>query len=64
MNAMREERKKKGWSQVTLSLKTGGIAPSDLSAVENGRKVPHPGWRRRIARALKIDETTLFGERK
>jgi ribosome-binding protein aMBF1 (putative translation factor) len=64
MNAMKEERRKRGWSQVTLSLKTGGIAPSDLSAIENGKKIPHPGWRRRIARALKVDEATLFGSEK
>lgn len=46
-----------------LSIKTGGIAPSDLSAIENGKKVPHPGWRRRIARALQVDEATLFGSK-
>lgn len=63
MNSMKEERLKKGWSQVTLSMKTGGIAPSDLSAIENGRKIPHAGWRKRIARALRVDEAELFGEK-
>jgi transcriptional regulator with XRE-family HTH domain len=65
MNALKARRKELGWSQVMLSLKTGGIAPSDLSAIENGKKVPHPGWRKRIAKALKTDEASLFGgERK
>jgi len=63
MNSIKEEREKRGWSQVMLSIKTGGIAPSDLSAIENGKKVPHPGWRRRIARALQLDEATLFGSK-
>ena len=63
MNFLREERKRRGWSQVMLSLKTGGIAPSDLSAIERGKKVAHPGWRKRIARALKVDEATLFGDK-
>lgn len=69
MNALREERKRQGLSQAMLCqamlcVKTGGISQSDLSAIERGQKVAHPGWRRRIARALKIDEATLFGEKK
>jgi transcriptional regulator with XRE-family HTH domain len=59
---LKEERLKRGWSQVALSIKTGGISPSDLSAIENGKKIPYPGWRRRIARALNMDEKTLFGD--
>ena len=64
MNLLREERKRQGLSQAMLCVKTGGISQSDLSAIERGTKVAHPGWRRRIARALKVNETALFGERK
>ena len=59
MNKLREERLKRGMSQTKLCMATG-IAQSDLSAIENGRKVPHAGWRLRIARALKVDAETLF----
>ena len=60
---MREERLKLGLSQTKLCMLTG-IAQSDLSAIENGRKVPHAGWRVRIARALKVDSRILFDEEK
>src|SRR5262249_35250357 len=63
MNMLRQERQKQGLSQTLLSAKTL-IAASDLSAIENGRKVPHRGWRKRIAKALKVNEQALFGERK
>jgi transcriptional regulator with XRE-family HTH domain len=59
-NTLRDERLKRGLSQTKLCMLTG-IAQSDLSAIENGRKVPHAGWRLRIARALKIDAEMLFG---
>jgi transcriptional regulator with XRE-family HTH domain len=59
MSRLREEREKQGLSQTKLCMLTG-IAQSDISAVENGRKVPHAGWRVRIARALKMDAETLF----
>ena len=61
--ALREERLKQGLSQTLLSAKTL-IAASDLSAIETGRKVPHRGWRKRIAKALKVSEETLFGEKR
>jgi transcriptional regulator with XRE-family HTH domain len=60
MNRLREEREKLGLSQTKLCMLTG-IAQSDLSALECGRKLPHAGWRVRIARALKVDAETLFG---
>jgi transcriptional regulator with XRE-family HTH domain len=60
MNGLRTERLKRVISQTKLCMLTG-IAQSDLSAIENGRKVAHAGWRLRIARALKVDAETLFG---
>lgn len=62
MNTLKEERRKRGWSQVMLSMKTGGIAPSDLSAIENGKRVAYPGWKKRIARAFRMDADELFGK--
>jgi transcriptional regulator with XRE-family HTH domain len=61
MNTLRAERLKRGWSQTKLSMLTG-IAQSDLSAVENGRKLPHAGWRARLARALELPIDALFGK--
>lgn len=41
-----------------------GIAQSDISAVELGKRYAPPGWRRRLAAAFKVSEAELFGERK
>ena len=57
--SMREERLKRGWSLTRLSGLTG-IAASDLSQVERGLRFVHPGWRRRISRALGIPMNELF----
>jgi transcriptional regulator with XRE-family HTH domain len=56
---LREERKRRGWSQTRLSALTN-IAQSDLSAIENGRRVPGAGWRRRLAEAFGLPEADLF----
>ena len=62
-NNLKEVRKTKGLSQLKLSLMTG-IAPTEISRIENGWLVPYPGWRKRLARALGTDEDALFPERK
>jgi transcriptional regulator with XRE-family HTH domain len=59
MLQMRAERIRKGWSQTRLSALTG-IAQSDLSAIENGRRVPGAGWRRRLATVFELPEDRLF----
>ncbi len=61
---MKEERARRGWSQTRVSALTG-ISQSDLSAIENGRRLPGAGWRRRLADAFGVNEVELFGpERK
>lgn len=59
MSQLRAERLRRGWSQTRLSALTG-IAQSDLSAIENSRRVPGAGWRRRLSRAFGMPETSLF----
>jgi len=54
-----EEREKRGWSQTWLSALTG-IAQSDLSAFENGRRTAGAGQRQRIAKAFGLAESELF----
>ena len=59
MNRLAEIRKEKGLSQLKLTMATG-IAPGDISRIENGLMVPYPGWRKRLARALGTVEAELF----
>lgn len=56
---LREERKRQGLTLMALAIRTG-INPSDLSAVELGRRPAYPGWRRRIAEALQTSEAAVF----
>jgi transcriptional regulator with XRE-family HTH domain len=59
MLRLREERHRRGWSLTRLSAKTG-IASSDLSAVERERRIPFPGWKRRIAKVFRMAARDLF----
>jgi len=52
-------RRRLGVTQRELSERAR-MAQSDVSAVENGRKVPGPGWRQRLAEALDQPESALF----
>jgi len=61
-NAVRQERLKRGWSQVYLSRMTDGIAPADISAIEHGKRLVHPGWQKRIAKAFGMTVEELFGK--
>jgi len=61
MNRVREERKKKGLSQFQLA-KISDINQGDISQIENEKIFPYPGWRKRLANALKVDERYLFPE--
>ena len=60
-NCIREQRKKKGLSQLEVMRKSG-IAPNIISDLERGRLYPYPGWRKRLAIALDVDEKILFPE--
>jgi transcriptional regulator with XRE-family HTH domain len=55
---LREERLRQKLSLHRLSMITGIAAP-DLSNLERGLRPLYPGWRRRIARALKIKVENL-----
>jgi len=59
MNKLKEIRNEKGLSQLRLALLTG-IAPGDISRIENNWLRPYPGWRKRLARALGTTESELF----
>jgi plasmid maintenance system antidote protein VapI len=58
---MRLERSRRGWSQTRLSALTG-IAQSDLSAIETGRRPAGPDRRRRLASVFGVSEADLFVE--
>jgi len=60
-NRLAEVRKKQGISQLRLAYLTG-IQPPEISRIETGRLKPYPGWRKRIARALKVSEAEIFPE--
>jgi len=60
-NILRKVRVSKGLSQFALS-KLSDITQADISKLENGRVSSYPGWRKRLARALKITEAELFPE--
>ncbi len=55
------ERRKRGWSQARLARETG-IHPTDISKLEAGQVHPWPGWRKRLAEALGVEEAVLFRE--
>jgi len=59
LNRLREVRKEKGLSQLKLAFMTG-IAPNEISRIENGWLKPYPGWRKRLSRALGMPESELF----
>ncbi len=58
-NNLRKIRERHGLSQLALSRKTG-IAGNIISNLENGKIFPYTGWRRRLAKALKVNESELF----
>ena len=58
---LREERHKRSWSLVDVTMKTG-ISSADVSLIERGLKPAYPGWRRRIAKAFNMSEAELFRE--
>lgn len=58
-NNLQKIRQKRGISQLRLSFLTG-IAPSEISRIENSWIKPYPGWRKRLSKALDVRETELF----
>ncbi len=58
-NALREIRQEKQLSQLELGRLTR-ISPSTICMLENGRQYPFPGWRKRLAEVLKVQENVIF----
>jgi transcriptional regulator with XRE-family HTH domain len=56
---LRSIRTARGMSLSDLAARTGIPAPT-LSRIERGIYPTYPGWRKRIARALRMPETDLF----
>ena len=46
-------------SRLQLAMKAG-ISPSDLYSALSGKRFMFPGWRRKIAQYLQMDEAELF----
>ena len=62
MIRLRMVRQSRGLTQIQLCRMTG-ISPADISAIELGVRPAYPGWRRRIADALGVDDVEwLFEE--
>jgi len=61
VNRVKEYRERAGLSQVELSRRAR-IASPNLSAIEHGDRKAWPKARRRLARALKCQESELFPE--
>ena len=58
---LKKVRQDRGWSLTDVTMKTGIPEPT-LSALENGKLHPYPGYKRRLAKALAIPEADLFQE--
>lgn len=52
--------KERNISRLQLAMRAG-IPPSDLYAAMSGKRFFYPGWRRKIAEYLQMDESELFG---
>ena len=63
MNRMKAIRAELGMSQTKLTMKTG-LTQSILSQIENDKREPHMGWKRKIARAFKMEIADVFPEEK
>jgi transcriptional regulator with XRE-family HTH domain len=60
-NYVRKFRVEQGLSALELSYRTR-IAPSMISAIENGKTYPYKGWRKKLSKVLGVPETELFSE--
>lgn len=63
MNNLKKIRNERGLSQLKLAFLTG-IAPGDISRIENGWLRPYPSWRKRLAKALSTPQVELFPDEK
>lgn len=61
MNNLKKIREERNFSQLDLAKLTD-ITPSDLSRIENAKIHVYPGWRKRISKALEVDESEIWEE--
>lgn len=59
MPDLRTERRRRGWSLQNLGARTG-ISFADLSLIERGQRTLFPGWRKRLALAFGVPESSLY----
>ena len=61
MTVMERERRRRGWSQMTLGF-YAGLVQGDISKIERGKKAPSPARAEKIARALGVPVAALLDE--
>lgn len=59
LNNLKKIRISKGLSQFDLA-KLANVTPSDISRLENNKIFAYPGWRKRLAIALKVEEKDIW----
>lgn len=58
-NRLRAVREAQGVSQLELAARSR-VSPSAISNIETGKIFAYPGWRRRLAEALQVEEGEIF----
>lgn len=61
MEALKEMRRRKGWSQKDLARESG-VGQDTISGIESGRYEARPSTLRKLADALDIEVADLFRE--
>lgn len=61
MLRLTQVRERRGWSKSELGRRSG-VALSTISNLEGGKVFPFAGWKKKLAAALGVDESTLFDE--
>lgn len=61
MLRLKEERIKRGWTQLELAFKTK-IHPPLISQLESGKIYPYPSYKRKLEKIFGIDGDKLFEE--
>ena len=61
MDALRQIRQQKGWSQKDLADRAG-VGQDTISGIESGSRKPHPSTLRKLAAALGVQVAEFFSE--
>ena len=61
MDAVKEIRRRKGWSQKDLAEESG-VGQDTISGIESGRHEPRPSTLRKLAEALDVEVADFFRE--